>query len=202
MSLSYSNKYLFKQLKGYNNTYYMSDCQVLDSKLFSRLPDAIIFEICVLTGKFKLRFDKRFNRITLISIIDLNDKLWVEFNKTLACHIDYKRFLYSRAEFGSRVTCSINRNGDLSTRMYLQITLPPITQQHFISHSWQDVREQQLIERATRLSNHSELPTITNQVIDEEPEIPSRRGWEQSQRISDGKKRRRGEKKRFKMQFK
>lgn len=168
----------------------MSDCQVLDSKLFSRLPDAIIFEICVLTGKFKLRFDKRFNIITLISIIDLNDKLWVEFNKTLACHIDYKRFLYSRAEFGSRVTCSVSRNGDLCTRMYLQITLPEL------KLSRNEVMDQYLPELETGLIDHSELSTIANTVI------PSRRSWEQSERRSDGKKRRRGEKKRFKMQFK
>lgn len=139
----------------------MTDCQVLDSKLFSRLPDSIIFEICVLTGKFKLRFDKRFNRIILVSIIDLNDKLWVEFNETLAYLIDYKRFTNSGANFGRHVTCSISRNGDLCTRMYLNITLPTLP-------TWQEVRDQQLIERAeraSRLTNHSELPVITNAVI-------------------------------------
>ncbi len=164
----------------------MTDCQVLDSKLFSRLPDAIIFEICVLTGKFKLRFDKRFNRIILVSIIDLNDKLWIEFNTIFA--LLYRKKLNitnGGADFGRRVTCSISRNGDLCTRMYLNITLPTLP-------TWQEVRDQQLIERASRLTDHSEFPAITNAVIPNQ----------QSSSSNLNNKRRRGEKKRFKMQFK
>ena len=107
----------------------MTVIQVLDVQLFSKIPDDIIFEILIFTGKFILRFDKRLNKSVLASRIDLNDEIWVRFNEELL--ILYKKRLTRGVNY------KINRNGDLYVGMYLRVTLPSFTDifTHQESHS-------------------------------------------------------------------
>ena len=118
----------------------MYDCLVLDSTLFSRLPDFIIYEICIFTGKFKLRIDKYFHKLNLVSIIDLHDKLWINFNINLDNLIKKrikKRIFDNNAN--RIVECSISRNGDLRSTIRLNITLPPL--QHNNQQILPDINE-------------------------------------------------------------
>jgi len=126
----------------------MSQLINLDPKLFSRLSNELIYEICILTGKFILRYDKKLNKIVLVSIIDFADQQWIQFNLTFFKLFNKRKFNIFE-DFGRRVTCSISRNGDLVSRMYLQITLPPLQQSPPIS------------DRCKRITDHSELPSNT-----------------------------------------
>lgn len=101
----------------------MSYCQVLDSNIFSKLPDSIIFYICVFTGKFKLRFNKQLCKINLVSIIDLNDKLWVRFNKKITYFVN-KKLTCLKNPRETRVIVNINRFGHISNRIFIPIQLP------------------------------------------------------------------------------
>ncbi len=88
----------------------------IEHTLFTRLPDDIIYKICIYTGKFILRYDNKLKKTILVSIIDFNDKLWVTFNKmVLECFLKKMR-----NPFGRNVNCSISRSGDLCTRVYLR----------------------------------------------------------------------------------
>ena len=145
----------------------MSQLINLDPNLFSRLPNELIYEICILTGKFILRYDKKLNKTVLVSIIDFTEPQWVLFNIILD-NLFTKRRSYT-ADFGRRVTCSISRNGDLVTHMYLQLTLPNVTQWSY---------------------NTNQPKNGIKQIKQNKDNAPNK------------PKPRRGDKKRFKMQFK
>jgi hypothetical protein len=144
----------------------------LNCKLYSKLPDAIIYKICCLTGQFILRYDKKLNKTVLVSIINLNDQKWIDFTTVLYnCFIKPKRQFYS-FDFGTctshsissitrtGVSCSLSSTNNLVTCIYFSVTLPPI-----------------------------ELNTTTITNTDSE------------QKTNRHNRRRRGDKKRFKYQF-
>lgn len=98
----------------------------LEPKLYSKLPDVLINEICVLTGNFILRYDNKFKKLVLVSIINTNSKKWIEFDITLSKL--YKKRKHEFTDFigfGRRVSCTIGRNGGLISRVFLSVTLPP-----------------------------------------------------------------------------
>lgn len=45
--------------------------QVFNNDIWSALPEVLIDEICLFTGKFILRFDKKINKKVLVDVIDL-----------------------------------------------------------------------------------------------------------------------------------
>ncbi len=97
---------------------------ILKPTLFARLPDDIIYKICVYTGKFILRYDNKVNKAILVSIIDMNDKLWISFNKMmLGCFV--KKQIKQLNDAQNSDTCSMSRNGDLCIKIRLQPSSPP-----------------------------------------------------------------------------
>lgn len=108
-----------------NSNIVMNEIVVLNTKLFSRLPDVIIYKICIYTGKFIFRYDKKINKTLLVSIIDLNNKLWITFNRMLLeCFI--KRITTTKIKINDRITINTGMiRGEVYTRTYINMTLPP-----------------------------------------------------------------------------
>ncbi len=149
----------------------MTEIMELDSKLFSRLPDDIIYQICIYTGKFILRTDNKLYKRILVSIINLNEKIWVEFNNQMLQYF-MKKMIYKSSTNSNSFQRYITRGGDMVIYSYIHISLPPSPVQSLIDNI-------QPVINYIHTKSHSESS---------------------SERLN--KKRRRGDKIKFKMQFK
>jgi hypothetical protein len=94
-------------------------------KKFKQLPNNLAYEICLYTGKFILRYDKKLNKTVLVSIIDFTEQQWIQFNLIFFKLFNKRKFNISE-DFGTRVAVSISRNGDLMSCINLTVRLPPI----------------------------------------------------------------------------
>ena len=47
------------------------------------LPEHIVHKICILTGKFAMRYDVKTNKLILVNRIDMSDDIWVNFNRQI-----------------------------------------------------------------------------------------------------------------------
>jgi hypothetical protein len=96
----------------------MEECNLI--KLYEQLPKYLVHEICLYTGKFILRYDKKLNKNVLVSIINFADKQWIRFNYI---YFDlYNKRRYKRGD----CNCYLSHGGDLFTHVYLNVTLPPL----------------------------------------------------------------------------
>jgi hypothetical protein len=89
----------------------------LNPELFKKLPIEIIYEICILTGKFRLRINKKVNKLSLYSCINLHEPKWIYFNT------DFYRHRIHMIVYPFFIINTIHRNGDLSSRIIEKPTI-------------------------------------------------------------------------------
>jgi len=92
----------------------------IEPALFSKLPDNIIHLICIYTGKFILRYDNKLHKTILVSIIDLNDNLWITFNKKIRSRYINKYNPYLQEKNYARIA----RTGDMITHLVFRVNYP------------------------------------------------------------------------------
>jgi hypothetical protein len=63
----------------------------MELKVYSQLPDDLLYHICCLTGKFRIYYNYKTNKSELSNIIDLTQQKWVDFNQNFSQCVNKKR---------------------------------------------------------------------------------------------------------------
>jgi len=92
----------------------------MELKVYSQLPDDLLYHICCLTGKFRICYNYKTNKSELINIIDLTQQKWIVFNENFSkcVYIKKRRMNFRRAH------CWLDSGGHPHFAYYINVPLP------------------------------------------------------------------------------
>ena len=99
----------------------------MELSFYSQLPDDLLYEICCLTGQFRIHYNHKINKCELIDIIDLTQQKWITFNEEFKRCVNLQKILRSPhtmppIRIGDAV-CFTGSRGHIYTRCYVTIRL-------------------------------------------------------------------------------